>query len=87
MFPSQKTQKNYVFKISELMLLYCFNQKKRKDFIDLINNHCDIYRKTDLYNVKKKKFFPKKKKNLEQNNVKTKRSNKTKKKRFLKTFN
>ncbi len=35
------------------MLLYCYKEKKRKGFIDLINNDCDIYRKTDLYNVKK----------------------------------
>tara|TARA_Y100000590_G_scaffold448949_1_gene586355 strand:- start:444 stop:1223 length:780 start_codon:yes stop_codon:yes gene_type:complete len=61
MFPSKKIQKNYVFKISELMLIYCFKKKKEKNFIDLINNDCDIYRKTDLYNIKKKNFLPKKK--------------------------
>ena len=84
MFPSKKIQKNYVFKISELMLLYCFNQKKRKDFIDLINNHCDIYRKTDLYNVKKKKFFPKKKKIWNKITLKLKDLTKLKRKDFLK---
>ena len=62
MFPSKKIQKNYVLKISKLMLLYCFKKKKKKNFVNLINNDCDIYRKTDLYNIKKKKFFAKKKK-------------------------
>ena len=62
MFPSKKIQINYVLKVSELMLLYCYRKKRRKNFINLINNDCDIYRKTDLYNIKKKKFYYKKKK-------------------------
>ena len=61
MFPSKNIQTSYVFKISELMLLYCFKERKKKNFIDLINNYCDIYRKTDLYDIEKKKFFPNKK--------------------------
>jgi len=62
MFPSRKNQKNYAVKITELMLLYCYRKRKKMDFLHLLNNECDIYRKTDLYNLKKKKFYKNKKK-------------------------
>ena len=48
MFPSKKIQINYVMKAAEIMLLYCYEKKKKKKFINLINEDCDIYRKTDL---------------------------------------
>ena len=48
MFPSKSIQKNYVLKISELMLLYCYKKRKEKNFFDLINDDCDIYRKTNI---------------------------------------
>ena len=84
MFPSKKIQENYVLKISELMLLYCFKEKKRKNFIDLINNDCDIYRKTDLYNVKKNKFLSNKKKIWNKITSKLKNLTKLEKDDFLK---
>lgn len=61
MFPSKKNQKNYVIKIAELMLIYCYRKKKNGNFLHLLNNECDLYRKTDLYNLKKKNFYKNKK--------------------------
>ena len=84
MFPSKKIQKNYVLNVSKLMLLYCYREKKRKNFINLINNDCDIYRKTDLYNVKKKNFLPKKKKVWNKIIIKLQNLSKLKKNIFLK---
>ena len=49
-------------KVAEIMLLYCYAKKEKKKFIDLINEDCDIYRKTDLYNLKKNNFYKRKKK-------------------------
>ena len=66
------------------MLLYCYKEKKRKGFIDLINNDCDIYRKTDLYNVKKEKFLPKKKKVWNKITFKLQKLTKLSKDQFLK---
>ncbi len=57
MHPSRGKQKNYALKITELMLLYCYKKKNSKSFVKLINNDCDIYRKTDLYNLKKGDFY------------------------------
>ena len=56
MFPAKKTQLNYVIKITELMLLYSYRNKNKIDFKNLINNYCDIYRKTNLYNKNKSCF-------------------------------
>ena len=66
------------------MLLYCFKEKKRKNFINLINNDCDIYRKTDLYDVKKKKFLSKKKKIWNKITLKLQELSKLKQDEFLK---
>ena len=57
MFPSKNKQINYALKITELMLLYCYKKNKTKNFAKLINDECDIYRKTDLYNLRKKVFY------------------------------
>jgi len=84
MFPSKNIQKNYVLKVSELMLLYCFREKKRNNFIDLINNDCDIYRKTDLNDNKKKKFYPKKKRVWKKITLQLKRLSQSRQDIFLK---
>ena len=44
------------------MLLYSYKNKNQIKFENLINNYSDIYRKTDLYDLKKKKFKKEKKK-------------------------
>ena len=62
MLPDKKVQLNYIFNISKLMLAYC-QKKDEKNFKSLINNQTDLYRKTNLYDFKKKIFLRKIKKN------------------------
>ena len=83
MFPSKKIQINYVMKVAEIMLLYCYAKKEKKKFIDLINEDCDIYRKTDLYNLKKNNFYKRKKKTWKKITIKLEIFSKLNKKDFI----
>ena len=44
------------------MLLHSYKNKNQIKFENLINNYSDIFRKTDLYDIKKKNLRRKKKK-------------------------
>jgi|TARA_B110001452_G_scaffold187386_1_gene157758 hypothetical protein len=83
MFPSKKIQINYVMKAAEIMLLYCYEKKKKKKFINLINEDCDIYRKTDLYNIKKNNFHKRKKIIWKKITIKLEIFSKLNKKKFI----
>ena len=55
MIPQKKIQINYAIKSTELMLFYSYSKRKKFNIKKIINNECDILRKTSLYNLKKKK--------------------------------
>ena len=61
MIPQKKNQINYALKSTELMLYYSYSKRKKISIKKILNNECDILRKTSLYNFKEKKIFSKKK--------------------------
>ena len=62
MIPQKKNQINYALKSTELMLYYSYSKRKKISIKKILNNECDILRKTSLYNFKRKKIFTKKEK-------------------------
>lgn len=83
MLPDKKIQLNYILNISKLMLAYCFKKKNVKKFESLINNQTDLYRKTNLYDFKKKGFSKKNKKKWKQIVLQIKSYSKLEKKKFI----
>ena len=83
MLPDKKVQLNYIFNISKLMLAYCHKKKDEKNFKSLINNQTDLYRKTNLYDFKKKNFSKKNKKKWEQIVLQIKIYSKLEKNKFI----
>ena len=83
MLPDKKVQLNYIFNISKLMLAYCHKKKDEKNFKSLIKNQTDLYRKTNLYDFKKKNFSKKNKKKWEQIVLQIKIYSKLEKNKFI----
>ena len=65
------------------MLAYCHKKKDEKNFKSLINNQTDLYRKTNLYDFKKKNFSKKNKKKWEQIVLQIKIYSKLEKNKFI----